>query len=98
MVARRSCGAMPLGSAARARPLLAARWLSSAPAAEDLEWTVKLSEAAAERIHFVTPESPLLRLGVESGGCSGFSYKFEIEGVVPTDKDRRATGHIIRTH
>lgn len=78
---------MPLGSAVRAWPLLAARWLSSAPAAEG-DWAVNLSEAAAERIHFVTPESPLLRLGVESGGCSGFSYKFDIEGVVPTDKDR----------
>ena len=72
------------GGAARPRGLLAARWLSSAEA----EWTVALSEDAARRIHMVSPESPLLRLGVESGGCSGFSYKFEIEDVVATDKDR----------
>ena len=71
------------GGAARPR-VLASRWLSSAEA----EWTVALSQDAARRIHMVSPESPLLRLGVESGGCSGFSYKFEIDNVVATDKDR----------
>jgi Fe-S cluster assembly iron-binding protein IscA len=71
-------------SAARPGGLLAARWLSSAEA----EWAVALSEDAARRIHMVSPDSPLLRLGVESGGCSGFSYKFDIDDVVATDKDR----------
>ena len=47
-----------------------------------------LSEDAARRIHMVSPDSPVLRLGVESGGCSGFSYKFDIDDVVATDKDR----------
>ena len=36
----------------------------------------------------MTPDSPLLRLSVESGGCSGFSYKFDVDDVVPTDKDQ----------
>ena len=46
--------------------------------------------ARAQRIHEVTPDSPLLRLSVESGGCSGFSYKFDVDDVVPTDKDQCA--------
>jgi hypothetical protein len=79
--AQRSAGA---AAVARARGPLVVRWLSSAEA----EWTVALTEFAAQRIHSASPESPLLRLGVESGGCSGFSYKFEIEDVVATDKDR----------
>jgi hypothetical protein len=79
--AQRSAGA---AAVARARGPLVVRWLSSTEA----EWTVALTEFAAQRIHSASPESPLLRLGVESGGCSGFSYKFEIEDVVATDKDR----------
>ena len=73
-------------SAARPQALLAAQRLSSSSA--EAEWSVSLSDRAARRIHAVSPDSPLLRLGVESGGCSGFSYKFEIDDVVATDKDR----------
>ena len=73
-------------SAPRPPALLAARRLSSSGA--DAEWSVSLSDRAARRIHAASPDSPLLRLGVESGGCSGFSYKFEIDAVVATDKDR----------
>jgi iron-sulfur cluster assembly accessory protein len=42
---------------------------------------VTLSERAARRIAQIVagePERPLLRLSVEGGGCSGFSYKFDL--------------------
>ena len=43
--------------------------------------TVTLSEAAAKRIaHIVASEADkdALRVSVEGGGCSGFSYKFDL--------------------
>jgi iron-sulfur cluster assembly accessory protein len=42
---------------------------------------VSLSERAAKRIAEIVagePSTPLLRLSVEGGGCSGFSYKFDL--------------------
>jgi iron-sulfur cluster assembly accessory protein len=42
---------------------------------------VSLSERAAKRIAEIVsgePATPLLRLSVEGGGCSGFSYKFDL--------------------
>lgn len=43
--------------------------------------TVTLTERAAKRINRILADSPgktALRLAVDGGGCSGFSYKFEI--------------------
>jgi iron-sulfur cluster assembly accessory protein len=40
-----------------------------------------LSERAAKRIAEIVagePATPLLRVSVEGGGCSGFSYKFDL--------------------
>ena len=51
--------------------------------------TVTLSDAAAKRIaHIVSLESDkqALRVSVEGGGCSGFSYKFDLaEGPAEDD-------------
>ena len=43
---------------------------------------VTVSERAAKRIAEIVagePNTPLLRVSVEGGGCSGFSYKFDVE-------------------
>src|SRR5215471_2800263 len=43
--------------------------------------TVSLSERAAKRIAEIAagePGTPLQRVSVEGGGCSGFSYKFDL--------------------
>lgn len=43
--------------------------------------TVELSEAAARRITGILagePDKIALRVSVEGGGCSGFSYKFDL--------------------
>ena len=45
--------------------------------------TVTLSEAAAKRIAAIVAADAgksALRVSVEGGGCSGFSYKFDLEG------------------
>ncbi|EKF57259.1 hypothetical protein QWE_23006 [Agrobacterium albertimagni AOL15] len=45
--------------------------------------TVTLSEAAARRIAAIVAadaEKSALRVSVEGGGCSGFSYKFDLDG------------------
>jgi len=42
---------------------------------------VSLSESAARRINEIVtdePETKLLRVTVEGGGCSGFQYKFDL--------------------
>ena len=44
--------------------------------------TVTLSESAAKRIKAILekqPEMSYLRVSVEGGGCSGFSYKFDLD-------------------
>ena len=44
---------------------------------------VELTEAAAKRIAKIVAREPgmeALRLSVEGGGCSGFSYKFDLTG------------------
>ena len=49
------------------------RWRTRAP--------VTVSERAARRIAEIVagePGTPLLRVSVEGGGCSGFSYKFDL--------------------
>jgi len=43
--------------------------------------SVTLSERAARRIAEIVagePATPLLRVSVEGGGCSGFQYKFDL--------------------
>ncbi len=50
---------------------------------------ITLSESAAKRIaQIVSAEAgkQALRVSVEGGGCSGFSYKFDLDGE-PTDDD-----------
>jgi iron-sulfur cluster assembly accessory protein len=44
---------------------------------------VELTEAAAKRIARIVagePDKTALRVSVEGGGCSGFSYKFDLTG------------------
>ena len=51
--------------------------------------TVTLSEAAAKRIAAIVAadaEKQALRVSVEGGGCSGFSYKFDLTDA-ETDDD-----------
>ncbi|MCZ8179426.1 MAG: iron-sulfur cluster insertion protein ErpA [Rhizobium sp.] len=51
--------------------------------------TVTLSEAAAKRIAAIVAadaDKQALRVSVEGGGCSGFSYKFDLDGQ-PTGDD-----------
>lgn len=53
------------------------------------EQNVTLSEAAAKRIAAVVAGEAgksALRVSVEGGGCSGFSYKFDLEST-PQDDD-----------
>ncbi len=44
---------------------------------------VELTDRAARRIAEIVagePKTPLLRVSVEGGGCSGFQYKFDLVG------------------
>jgi iron-sulfur cluster assembly protein len=55
--------------------------------------SVKITEKAAlEVISIVTEKkisNPVLRVGINGGGCSGFEYtlNFELEGFVPSNMD-----------
>ena len=45
------------------------------------EISIDVSASAAKRICEIVanePESPMLRVSVEGGGCSGFQYKFDL--------------------
>jgi iron-sulfur cluster assembly accessory protein len=45
--------------------------------------SVTVTDRAATRIAEITssePASPILRVSVEGGGCSGFQYKFDLVG------------------
>jgi iron-sulfur cluster assembly accessory protein len=49
---------------------------------------VSMTESAARRISEIAagdPATPLLRVSVEGGGCSGFQYKFDL--VAKPDSD-----------
>jgi len=46
------------------------------------ETAVVVTDRAARRIAEIVagePKTPLLRVSVEGGGCSGFQYKFDVE-------------------
>ena len=50
--------------------------------------TVTLSESAAKRIKAILakqPDKSYLRVSVEGGGCSGFSYKFALDDSANAD-------------
>jgi iron-sulfur cluster assembly accessory protein len=50
---------------------------------------VQMTDAAAKRIAAIVAKEPgmsALRISVEGGGCSGFSYKFDLTGA-PNDDD-----------
>lgn len=47
-----------------------------------------LTQTAADRIKAILAEQPdakLLRISVDGGGCSGFSYKFDLDDEVNAD-------------
>lgn len=49
---------------------------------------ITLSVSAAKRINTILAKKPdmaFLRISVEGGGCSGFSYKFDLDKDVGTD-------------
>lgn len=49
---------------------------------------VSLTESAAKRISEIAagdPATPLLRVSVEGGGCSGFQYKFDLVAAPDAD-------------
>ena len=56
--------------------------------AADVASAVTVTERAARRIGEIArgePQTPLLRISVEGGGCSGFQYKFDLVGVSAPD-------------
>lgn len=49
---------------------------------------VTLTESAATRIKAILarqPDAKLLRISIDGGGCSGFSYKFDLDDTVNAD-------------
>jgi len=49
---------------------------------------ITLSESAAKRIKAILekqPDKSYLRVSVEGGGCSGFSYKFDLDDAANED-------------
>jgi iron-sulfur cluster assembly protein len=62
--------------------------------------SVTLSEKAAQEVkriieEQVTPEGVVLRVGVQGGGCSGFSYSLNFD-TATTDRDRVTEVHGVK--
>lgn len=57
------------------------RKLSSTFSEDDL----KVTEECVKRLQAICDQNEFLRLSVESGGCSGFQYKFELDTTVAKD-------------
>ncbi|XP_063295656.1 iron-sulfur cluster assembly 2 homolog, mitochondrial isoform X1 [Pelobates fuscus] len=49
------------------------------------EGDIRLAESAVTRLREVTKDSEFLRLQVESGGCSGFQYRFSFDSEINED-------------
>ena len=61
---------------------------------------VSLSEKAADEVKKIIssqnlPEETVLRVGVQGGGCSGFSYSLNFD-TTTTDRDRIIEAHGVR--
>lgn len=53
-----------------------------------MDTPVSLSQSAAKRINAILAsqvEANFLRVSVEGGGCSGFSYKFDFGDIIESD-------------
>lgn len=57
------------------------RQMSSKLAEEDL----KVTDDCVKRLEAVCDKDEFLRLSVESGGCSGYQYKFELDTAIAKD-------------
>lgn len=58
--------------------------------------TVEATDAALKRVASIIAkdnENNALRISVEGGGCSGFSYQFDLVNEKPADNDLVITGH-----
>lgn len=74
---------LPLATALyhTARPLTAIDSTIETISETETPMTVTLTDAAARRVAAITagePATPVLRVSVEGGGCSGFQYKFDL--------------------
>ncbi|VVC44293.1 FeS cluster insertion protein,FeS cluster biogenesis [Cinara cedri] len=52
---------------------------------EFAENDLKVTEGCVERLQVICDKDEFLRLSVESGGCSGFQYKFELDKTISKD-------------
>lgn len=62
---------------------------------EHHEAQISLTVAAADRVRVIADRlkaEPVLRLSVEGGGCSGFTYKFGLADTVEADDHRHSNG------
>jgi len=46
---------------------------------------LKVTEVCVKRLQEICDQDEFLRLSVESGGCSGFQYKFELDTTIAND-------------
>lgn len=63
---------------------------ASNPAVSDPKQSVEITDAAFARVGKIlseTPDKSALRISVEGGGCSGFSYKYDLVNEEPGEED-----------